>query len=215
MGAFHRLGRRVVFAVGVCGIAAAAASCSTAEPGAAAVVGDSKIPESQIADWVRELNDVTGQPPTQPNAQLTRTLVNYNVLYDVVEQAAAAQGVSVPPGAVDKAFDDIVKNAGGEEKLLQVATQQGIPPSSIRRDIETQLVAGSLANKVAPGVAQEEQQQALLESLGAFSEEIGVEVSPKYGVWDAAALQIGPPTDPVSKVPEQDLPNGITELPGQ
>jgi NAD(P)H-dependent flavin oxidoreductase YrpB (nitropropane dioxygenase family) len=192
-----------------------AASCSTAEPGAAAVVGDTRIPESEIADWVRELNEATDQPPTQPNAQVTRSLVNYNVLYEVVGQAAAAQNVSVPPGAVDKAFDDIVQNAGGEERLEQVATQQGIPPSNIRRDIETQLLAGSLANKVAPGVPREQQQQQLLESLGAFSEEIGVEVSPKYGSWDPAALQIGPPKDPVSRVEEEPLPNGITELPGQ
>lgn len=205
----------MTFAALAAGTALLAAGCATAEPGSAAVVGDTKISESSIAEQVRELNDATGKPATEPNAPLTLSLVNYNVLYELVGQAAAAAGVSVPPGAVDKAYGEIEQNAGGEEQLLQLATQQGIPPGNIRRDIEVQLTAGALANKIAPGLGQQEQQQALLESLGSFSEDVGVNVAPKYGSWDAAALQIGPPKDPVSKRVEPVMPNGITELPGQ
>lgn len=207
--------RRMMVAVVAVGVAATAAGCSTANPGSAAVVGDAEIPESRIAEQVRELNEAAGQPATQPDAAVARSLVNYGIVYELVEQAAAEAGVSIRPGAVDKAYADIVRNAGGEEQLIQLAIQQGIPVSGIRRDIEVQLIAAELAAVLVPGQQQQLQQQVLVEALGDYSDSVGVEVAPKYGQWDTAALQIGPPADPVSRPAATAAPEIPVGLPPQ
>jgi hypothetical protein len=179
------------------------------------VVGDEAVPESLIADQVRELNEALGQPPGAPNAPAAVAAVGFNVIYELVEQAAQDAGVVVPPGAVDRAYDQLLQQGGGEDRLRVVAAGQGVPFSALRRDVEVQLQAGALANLVAPNAPQQQQQQLLLAELGRAAEELGVDVAPKYGTWDPATLQVAPPTAPVSRVAQPESPGGLTGLPPQ
>ncbi|MEI2717492.1 MAG: hypothetical protein V9E98_10930 [Candidatus Nanopelagicales bacterium] len=194
--------KRMQWGSGLAGVALAALAltgCSTAEPGQAAVVGDARIPESAIADQMRSVNELAGRPAEEPSAELARTLVSYNLGYELIAQTAAELQVSIPRSQSDQVYDQQVQQLGGEEQLQQAAAQQGIPPQSLRRDLETQLLASAIANRLAPGGQQQAAQAALLEKVREVSSRIGVEVAPKYGVWDPEQLQLVPNPDPVAR----------------
>lgn len=173
--------------------------CATAEPGQAAVVGDFKIPESTIAEQMRALNEAAGKPADEPNAELTVQMVNYNVAFELVRQAAAQLGVVVPQARSDEFYFQQAQQYGGEERMREIAAQQGISPLLLRANFDTQILVEQLLNRVAPGAGQEEQSLALQQILAGISDEVGVEVAPKYGAWDVEQLALAPLPDPVSR----------------
>ena len=183
-----------------------AAGCSASEPGKAAVVGDVTISEQQIADQMREVNELSGLPPTEPNLQFVAGLVNFNVTSELVNQAAAREEVSVPPAEIDAAYAEVIEANGGQEAVEQALVQSGFPPSALLGQIQTQLIAMALGGALAPGLPEQEQQQVLIAALAEFSEEIGVEVAPKYGEWYPEQLTIGPAENPTSRVAQPQLP---------
>ena len=192
-----------------------AAGCGTTEAGNAAVVGSEALSESQVVAYVQEINEITGAPQDEPNAQQVLIVVNRNVQHDLVSQAAVDAGVVIPTAEVDAAYQQVLEANGGEEQLNLAAAQQGIAPSMIKRDLETQLVALELGQRISGELSPEEQQQVLIRALGEFSEEIGVEVAPKYGQWSPVELSIAPPENPVSKRVEPLVPDGALQIPAQ
>ncbi len=192
-----------------------ATGCGTAEAGNAAVVGSETLSESQVVTYVQEINEITGAAQDEPNAQQVLIVVNRNVQHDLVSQAAVDAGVVIPAAEVDAAYQQVLEANGGEEQLNLAAAQQGIAPSMIKRDLETQLVALELGQRISGELSPEEQQQVLIRALGEFSEEIGVEVAPKYGQWSPTELSIAPPENPVSKRVEPLVPDGALQIPAQ
>ncbi len=181
-------------------------ACSSANPGRAAVVGDAFVPESTIAEQTRQLNELVGQPADAPNPELTRTLVSYNVGYELIGQTAATLQVTVPQSQLDLVYNQQVQQLGGEQQLQQAAAQQGVPPGNLRRDLQTQLLATAIVNKIAPGGDPQAGQEILAQAVRQVAEGIDVEVAPKYGVWDSEQLQIVPDPEPVSRPAEKPAP---------
>lgn len=201
--------KRSQWGAGLAGAALAAlvlTGCSTAEPGQAAVVGDTRIPENAIAEQMRSVNELAGRPAEEPSADLARTLVSYNLGYELIRQTAAELAVTVPRSQSDQVYDQQVQQLGGEQQLQEAAAQQGIPPQSLRRDLETQLLASAIAARLAPGAPQEAAQAALLEKVREVAGRIGVDVAPKYGVWDPEQLQLVPNPDPVARPATEPTP---------
>lgn len=196
--------RKLGLAVTGTAVAALALSaCSTANPGDAAVVGDVRIPQSTIAEQMESLNEAVGQPTDTPDANLARTLVSYNIGYELIAQTAAQLQVTVPSAQLDEIYNQQIAQLGGEAQLQEAAAQQGVAPANLRRDLQTQLLASAIVNKVAPGGDEAAGQAVLVEEVRSVADSIGVEVAPKYGTWDSAQLQLVPDADPVSR-PEQE-----------
>lgn len=190
-------GATAVFALG---------ACSSSYPGDAAVVGDVRIPQSEIAEQVRSLNEAVGNPADTPNAEVTRTLVSYNVGYELIRQTAAELQVAVAPAQLDEIFAQQVAQVGGEEQLIVAAAQQGVAPVNLRRDLETQLLARAIVEKVSPGGDPNVGQTILTDAVREVAQSVGVEVAPKYGYWDNEQLQITPDPDPVARPAEEAAP---------
>ncbi len=198
--------RRIAAAMTTLLLLGGATACSTASPGDAAVVGDTRISESEIGAQMASLNEAVGQPVDTPSPELARTLVSYNVGYALIGATADALAVKVPPSQLDLVYGQQLEQVGGEEALRQAAAQQGVPPVNLRRDLETQLLATAIVQKVAPGGDPAAGQQLLIDEVRKVAESVDVEVAPKYGVWDNEMLQIVPDPDPVSRSPEQPAP---------
>ena len=132
--------------------------------------------------------------------------MNFNVTSELVNQAAAREEVSVPPAEIDAAYAEVIEANGGQEAVEQALVQSGFPPSALLGQIQTQLIAMALGGALAPGLPEQEQQQVLIAALAEFSEEIGVEVAPKYGEWYPEQLTIGPAENPTSRVAQPQLP---------
>ena len=106
-------------------------ACNPMEPGAAAIVGPTRISEQQLADEVEAILQAQGQPTDQADAGLTSAVLGRLVVIELVRQAAAKAGVSITQGDIDTTVDAYVKEAGGEQQFQQLFVQQNIAPSQI------------------------------------------------------------------------------------
>ncbi|WP_052852505.1 SurA N-terminal domain-containing protein [Streptomyces avicenniae] len=174
--------------------------CSTGgHPGAAAVIGDESISLASVQASVETVRDAQRE---QPNADeliassgsLPRQTVDFLVYLEVLEAAAEAEGVEVSRHDVQEARALAEENVGGAEELAQVALMpQSGPP--LAGDEQIDLVFRS--NLLLQGVAQRigatntlEGQQAVSDLLRTTAEDVGVEVNPRYGRWDAEQLTL-------------------------
>lgn len=184
------------------GIAAAAivtlGACASAQPGAAAVVGDRVIGVSTVAAQMRSINEVLGLPPDEPSENGAIAVLSYDVGFALIEEVAEAVEAELEVGDLETAYRQQVLALGGEEELRKIAAQRGVAPDMIKRDLLTQLRVRAIAEVLAPGADPRTQERELVRVVGDVARQIGVEVSPRYGQWNPETLQITDPTNPVS-----------------
>ncbi|MDP4015055.1 MAG: hypothetical protein Q8P38_10620 [Candidatus Nanopelagicales bacterium] len=204
----HKILARGALPAGVAAVLVLA-GCASARPGAAAIVGDRVIEVATVADQMHQINGVLGLPPDAPSENGAIAVVSYDVGAALVEEAADILKAEVAAVEVEEAYGQQVLALGGEQQLFQVAAERGIAPSMIKTDLLTQLRVRAIAEALAPGAGQSEQEQKLLAAIMDIARRIGVEVSPRYGQWDQRTLQISDPANPVSapeSTPESVIP---------
>lgn len=178
-------------------------ACGPMEPGAAAIVGDTRITQQNLAAQVTEILAAQGKPVDTADAQLTSTILGRMVTAELVKQAADQAGIAISQGEIDTALMDYDAQAGGRAEVEKIFLDQNIAPSQIQGIVVLNLQAQALGRVLLPNGDSQAQGSALVQQLGVYSNAIGTTVSPRYGSWDPAALSIGPLTDPLS-VPAAD-----------
>ncbi|WP_249124443.1 SurA N-terminal domain-containing protein [Saccharopolyspora erythraea] len=121
------------------------AGCGTGQPGAAAIVGDTRIPVGQVQSWFTEVLDK--EPGLRPQLQqqgttdeLGRRLASFTVQQELIRQAAIEEGLRVDEQRVTAAIDQM----GGP----RAATQGTIfTEGNIRDMTRSRLLAAELARK--------------------------------------------------------------------
>ena len=183
------------------------AGCTQEPASAAATVSDAEISLQEISDQLLAINDVLGAPADAANASFTNTVLTTNVLYELVEQAAAAANVTVTETAVDERLQDQIAFFGSRELLEQREAQAGVAPDMIEVAIRAWLLAGELAAELSGGTAlpPEAQEQLLIVELQRYSIDADTTVNPRFGVWDANSLSIVADPDAPSAPPELGL----------
>ena len=185
--------------------------CAAAEPGAAAVVGETTISQATIGDQMRALNETVGQPADTAAPAATRGLVTHSVTAELIDATTEKHGVSVTDAEVEEAYRLELKSVGGEKQLLAAAAQGFVPPSEVRKFLSTRLAFSALSQKLSPTGSAEAQTELALNELVRTGDELGVEVAARYGEWNSAQLQIVPLSDPVS-IPEAPPENPLGQL---
>ncbi|WP_416972465.1 SurA N-terminal domain-containing protein [Streptomyces sp. 4F14] len=164
---------------------------SDAHPGAAAVVGGQRITVSQLENRVNEVRDAQ-RSAVKDDAQyaqaiaqtgtLTRDTLHGMVLDKVLQKAAENAGVTVSRREVQEMRAGLEQQAGGAEGLETAWLQQyGVPPQRLDENLHLQLEAQKLAAKLGT----ETSQPAFWKALSEASQELGVDLNPRYGGWDA------------------------------
>ena len=207
----RRRSRITVLVAGVALTALTAAGCSSAFPGSAAAVGETRIAETTIGEQLRALNTTLGQPADTPSAIATSGLVSQGITGELIQATAADVGVSVTQSQIDEAYAVEVQQIGGEPALEQAAAQSFVPPDEINEFLGNRLTFSLLAQALVPAGTPEEQQAAAIGALVEKGDEIGIYVAPKYGEWSPAQLSIVPPADPLSK-PAEPLQGALDPL---
>ncbi|MGP4112232.1 SurA N-terminal domain-containing protein [Streptomyces sp. 4N509B] len=199
----HRLSAVSVSAVALLTAAPLLSGCSTdSHPGAAAVVGDERITLSRVQSLVETVRD---EQRAQPNAddlisrsnRLTRETVNFLVVVELIDRVATEHGVDVTRRQVQQTRDQAERSVGGAEALRQSALMpaSGTPIAGeqidmvIRRDLQVQ-------GLVAEFGSGPEAETRLFEELAQTAEEVGVEINPRYGEWDAENVMLTEATTP-------------------
>ncbi|WEO96989.1 SurA N-terminal domain-containing protein [Streptomyces sp. FXJ1.172] len=188
----HR--RRRTALVLTAAIAAAAplltACGSEAHPGAAAVVGGQRITVAQLQSRVDEVrraqraavpDEAQYQQVLASTSSLTRDTLHNMVLDQVLHRAAQDEGISVTRRDVEQMRAGLEQQAGGA-KALQTAWLQkyGIAPARLDDNLQLQLEAQKLAAKLGTDTSQ----PAFWKELSKASQELRIDLNPRYGAWD-------------------------------
>ena len=147
-----------------------------------------------------------GVPAGTADSALTLSVLQRLVITELVEQAAAAQGISVTQGEIDTARSELEAQLGGRDALVAAYLDTDVPEAGIPTQVELSLLVRKLGVALVPDADPNGQQQAVVQYVTGFGLQQGVEVSPRFGTWDPGALTIGPlPTD-LSTTPVVDDP---------
>jgi hypothetical protein len=185
--------RRLIAALIGLALIASITGCS-ARGGAAAVVDGERISEAEVAAVVsesqqtlREFGVTEVSLATLPNAA-----VEWLVRARILDRIAQEEGLEVTDGEIDSVVNQAEQDLGREEIQARLAAS-AVPPSRIRQYARSFVVQ----NKITQRVNGDE--QALTRLLADYSREFGVEISPRYGAWDAASGTLTASPDELSR----------------
>ncbi|MFE9774981.1 SurA N-terminal domain-containing protein [Streptomyces sp. NPDC005931] len=163
---------------------------SDARPGAAAVVGGQRITVSQLENRVNEVREAQRaavpdeaqyEQAISRTGSLTRDTLHGMVLDRVLQRAARDAGVTVTRREIQQMRSGLEQQAGGVEALETAWLQQyGVPPQRLDENLRLQLEAQKLAERLGTETSRPEFWKALSKA----SEDLDVDLNPRYGTWD-------------------------------
>jgi hypothetical protein len=192
-----------VRAVSVAAAALAAvllSGCASSLAGSASVVGGVSVSDRDVAVSVDELlAQVAGVEGAQPldEATATRVTVERYTRSLLFQEAAAREGITVTQGEVDEIVAQTVEGQFGGDRVAfenALATQQGVPASEIGEFARDFVIRSKVVEKIAPTGDTE----VISDYLVRLSDEVGVEVSPRFGTWDPVNVSVGAVPDDLS-----------------
>ncbi|MFE0702436.1 SurA N-terminal domain-containing protein [Streptomyces sp. NPDC058872] len=204
--------RRTALTVSAALLAAApllTACGSDAHPGAAAVVGGERIDVSSLQAQVRDVRAAQAASPQSvqlvaATGDLSRRKLNVMIFDRVVDKVAADNGVTATRAELQETRTAFVRQSGGEDRLAAVLLQeQGVAPDQIDDFVRRNVLMNKIAEKL--GVTESaEGQKKLTDVFSAASEELAIDVNPRYGTWDDAQIRLSATTAPWLRQISQD-----------
>ncbi len=194
----------VVVAAGI-----ALSACGPTLSGSAAVVGEQRLTDSELAETTSQLTEGLGIPDS---AQVSQAVLSRWIVTELVDELAARKGIGVTKGEIDSAIADEVQNAGGQQALEEGALQAGVVPEMIPDVIRTTLLIEAMTKGTITG-DDPTGQTGLLTQVQQLSDELDPKVSPRFGTWDAEQLAVGALPEDLS-VPA-DATTALTDVPPQ
>jgi hypothetical protein len=188
----HRRRRTaLVLTAAIAAAAPALTACGNdAHPGTAAVVGGQRITVSQLESRVNEVrkaqraavsDETQYQQVVASTGSLTRDTLHNMVLDRVLHRAAQDEGISVTRKEIQRMRGDLERQAGGAKGLETAWLQKyGIAPEHLDDNLRLQLEAQKLAARLGTDTTQ----PAFWKALSKASEELDVDLNPRYGSWD-------------------------------
>lgn len=173
------LSRRVAAVASSAALAFVLTACDADQVGAAAVVGGDRITVSELQDHVREVvammpdADATGD---QRDTQLT--VLNRMIGFQLRDHIAANAGITVTEAEVDEFIAEQLIPQAPDGDLTPLLAQNLLTEATLREAVREVIVLQRVGG-------QEAYVQALIEA----SEEVGVEVNPRYGSWAGAGIE--------------------------
>jgi hypothetical protein len=196
---------RLVLATALATAVLVLSGCSSAQQaGSAATIGDTRISESHLGAQVQEVLVAQGQSPTATNDSLTSQTLARLVTVELVDKLAAEKGVVVTQGQIDEQLAAYEAQAGDRKAVESQFVASGVAPSQIESVVRLNLQAQALGVALDPKGSAEEQGQAVFDAVVAIGNELGTDVSPRYGTWDPNTLQLGPTPDDLSSPPAEN-----------
>ncbi len=196
-------------AIAVLGLGALSLTgCGANQAGAAALLGDERISESELNEQVQALLTAQGLPAQDSSAELITQALDRLITTNLVNQLAEREGVAIDQGEVDAIRLQYLAQAGGEAELENLLLQQGVLPNQIDSVITLNLQVTKLGQELAPDQEPDVQGGAVFVAVSELSVELDTEVAPRFGTWDAENLTIGPVTNSVSEPLSVELGQG-------
>ena len=178
--------------------------CATpVKAGAAAVVGDERVPTSSVEATTTSVREQAQEEDLGEldGATLNRITVERAIRSLLTAELAEREGVSVTEGEVD---DYLARSCAGRVSSSTSTHEHGVPSTELRGEVRDFLLRQKVGEELVEGTGPEVEQErgaAVSEAFVALAEEIGVSVSPRYGTWDAQTVSILPGEGDLSRLP--------------
>jgi hypothetical protein len=174
--------------------------------GSAVVVNGKVIPASAVServDKVRAQIQVTDPSLIRevPSLiQINQRAVDHFVLVSLLEEVVAREGINITDLDVAAYRDEVFTQYAKETIEAQLVSQNAVPADDVDGFMYEILVQRVLMEKLAPGADSQTQFLAMAEYLTSLSQELKVELNPRFGKWDPSNL-ISTPGDETLAVP--------------
>ncbi|WP_405617104.1 SurA N-terminal domain-containing protein [Streptomyces sp. NBC_01511] len=190
-----------------------------AHPGAAAVVGGQRIDVSSLQAQVRDVRDAQQASPQaaeliKNTGQLSQVKLNGMIFDRIVQKAADDKGVTVSRKEIQTSRQAVAQQSGGEDQLAAMLLQQAaLTPDQIDAAIRRDVLLTKLAQSLGANTTTPEGQQTVLAALVKTSEELGIDVNPRFGAWDIKQVRLGEAKTPwltqvTKEAPPEQVPAG-------
>jgi hypothetical protein len=174
--------------------------------GSAAIIDGKVIPASAVServDKVRaqiQVTDPTLISEVPSLIQINQRVVDHFVRATLFEAAVEREGIKVTDRDVAAYRDEVYAQYAKETIEAQLVSQNAVPAYDVEGFMREILIQRVLMEKLAPGADNQTQFLAMTDYLTALSEELGVELNPRFGKWDPSNL-ISTPGDETLSVP--------------
>jgi hypothetical protein len=187
-------------------------ACGPVQLGAAAIVGGQRITTSTLATQVSRLTEYYNAHKTKvqlafPASQIPQQVLAWMIRFQVRDQMARREGISVTPREIQRAIQQITAQAaqsGQTAGLTDLAVANGLPPDMINPDLgRYQAIEIALFDRLGGAKATSIAAQQALSSefnrdqcLAAKS--LHIKINPQYGTLDYSQLNVVPAADTLS-----------------
>jgi len=178
--------RRTTFVVASAVALMLLAGCGTQKAGSAAIAGDQRLSESQVADQIEELSalyDANPDTDRLSDAQLTQAAISWWLNGQVLEAFAEENDVEATTTQIDQVL-------GPDDQRKQISLGAGIAPSQLdeaaRALVRYQVAVRAL---MTGGLSQKQAATELSARLDQTAQELGVRVNPRFGSGWVPGLQ--------------------------
>ncbi len=200
----------VKLAAAVLAAGLAVSACGTVKMGAAAITGSSRISSATLTSQVANLSaayqsdKAKGIKPQRPPAQATQQVLSWLILFNIYDEVAAQNQISVTPAQSQQQLAALGKRAGQDKVTLDeyVSAAGALPPDLLPQLAQYFAIQDALAAKLDGGRApttaasQSQLQSQLGHAQCLAAKSLDVTVNPQYGQFDYASYMVvpAPPT---------------------
>jgi hypothetical protein len=195
----------VIAGIGLLSISLGLSGCSSQTAGAAAVVGDQRISESELDTEVQDTLDLQGLSSMDSSNELIVSTLNQLITGILVNELSDREKITVAQGEIDDLRLQYVAQAGGQEAFEASIGEQGISPGEVDSIISVNLQVAKLGDILSPSGDADAKSAEVFIAISELSSELGTEVAPRFGTWDPENLSVGPSANSLSEPQSVDL----------
>jgi SurA N-terminal domain len=201
-----------VAALGAAGVGACAvlAACSPVQLGAAAIVGNQRITVSSLDTQVSNLQAVSKRYSSTSQlttANMPSAVLSWLIRFEVWDQVAAANGISVTEAQAQAALSSLssVAQQNGYSSTSQLLIENGVPPQMFpqvgRWDAQETAYELKANGGKQPSTTTEQNAvgAAVTKAQCTAAKSLTIKVSPQFGRLDYTAFSVVPAADTLSK----------------
>ena len=174
--------------------------------GSAAIVNGNVISASAVSDRVDkvraqiQVTDPSLIKEVPSLIQINQRAVDHFVRSALFEEVAKREGINITDRDVATYRDEVYAQYAQETIEAQLVSQNAVPADDIDGFMYEILLQRVLMEKLAPGADSQTQFLAMTDYLSELSDEVGVELNPRFGTWDSNNL-ISAPGDKTLAIP--------------
>ena len=178
--------------------------------GSAVIVNGNAITSAEVAERVDKVRiQIQNTDPALlqevPSLiQINQRVVDHFILVSLISEFVEREGLNITANDVEKYREEIFALYTQAAIEGQLVSRNAVPADDVDGFMYEILAQRALMEKIAPGADTQTRTNALIDYVSNLSQEVGVELNPRFGTWDPSNLK-STPGDSTLAVPLQNF----------